>query len=313
MQKPTTPFTQKHLTGIDHLSDGDIAAILDLANHYADEIEKDKHFRRDILKDHTVVNLFFENSTRTRASFDMAAIRLGATPLTLDIGTSSVNKGESLMDTVKMMEAIAQPDAFVVRHSEYGTPAYIAQRVGCPVINAGDSWREHPTQALLDALTIRRARGRLAGLTVAICGDIAHSRVASSNMLLLPRLGAKVRLIAPAALMPQKLPAGIESFDTLESGLPGADIVMMLRLQKERMQAGSIPSESDYFRQYGLTPEKLDHAGPQALVMHPAPMNRGVEISDDAADHPTRSLIMAQAANGVAVRMAVLELLLADR
>ncbi len=302
----------RHLTGIDHLAAADIAAILDRADYFANALA-DKNFRTDTLAGKTIMTLFFENSTRTRMSFEVAAKKLGAEVVNIDIATSSVKKGESLLDTVQTLCAIVRPDAIVVRHSEYSAPAFIANHVDCAVVNAGDSWREHPTQALLDALTIRRRKGTLAGATVAICGDIAHSRVANSNMILLSRMGAHVRIIAPPALMPQKFPAGdIKTFETMEAGLPGADFVMMLRLQKERMQAGLIESEDDYFRQYGLTPERLALAGPQAFVMHPGPMNRGVEISDDAADHE-RSLILEQAANGVPARMAAMEIVLGGR
>lgn len=310
--KPKDGFAQDHLIGIDHLRDADIEAILNLGDHYANRIGDDHGFGSDILRGRRILNLFFENSTRTRASFEIAAKRLGADVVNLDIGTSSVKKGETLRDTVATMEAIVRPDAVVIRHSEYGAPAFIAGHLDCAVINAGDSWREHPTQALLDALTIRRAKGGIAGRTVAICGDIAHSRVARSNMILLTRLGAHVRVIAPDALLPQEFPAdGVRAFATMEDGLAGCDIVMMLRLQKERMQAGLITGESDYFKHYGLTRERLALAAPGALVMHPGPLNRGVEIADDVADDPERSLILTQVRNGVAARMAVLELLLA--
>lgn len=207
-----------------------------------------------------------------------------------------------------------KPDGVIIRHSDYGAPDFAASRMGCPVINAGDSWREHPTQALLDALTIQQEKGRLEGLNIAICGDIAHSRVAASNMILLRKMGAHVRIIAPPALMPEKLPAdGIEKFDTLEDGLKGCDIVMALRIQKERMESGLIDSDEHYFAHYGLTGEKLSLAKPDVRVLHPGPMNRGVEIADEVADDPQRSLILRQVTNGVAVRMAVLDLLLSER
>ena len=311
-QNDAHAFAHGHLTGIEQLSPADIAAILDRADYFADRID-DRAFRPGTLDGKVVMNMFFDNSTRTRMSFEVAAKRLGAEAVNIDISTSSVKKGESLLDTVQTLCAIVRPDALVIRHSEYNAPGFIARHVDCPVINAGDSWREHPTQALLDALTIRRRKGRLAGVTVAICGDIAHSRVANSNMILLSRMGANVRVIAPPALMPQKFPAeGIQTFDSLESGLPGCDIVMMLRLQKERMTAGLIESEQDYFRAFGLTTERLALAKPDALVMHPGPMNRGVEIADDVADHE-RSLILEQVRNGVPARMAAMELLLARR
>lgn len=306
-------FAQDHLIGIDHLSKADIETILARADHYADHLD-DKSFKPDILRGMIVLNLFFENSTRTRVSFEVAAKRLGADVVNIDIGTSSVKKGESLLDTVLTLTTMLRPDAIIIRHSEYNAPGYIAKHVDCPVINAGDSWREHPTQALLDALTIRRRKGKLEGLNIAICGDIAHSRVANSNMILLSRMGANVRVVAPPALMPQKFPAdNIQSFESMETGLPGCDIVMMLRLQKERMVAGLIDSEQDYFRAYGLTEERLALAKPDAYIMHPGPMNRNVEIADDVADHKDRSLILEQVRNGVPTRMAVMELLMTRR
>ena len=306
-------LSQKHLTGIAPLSHDDIHIILDRTSFYAEKIEVDRHYRTDTLRNHTVLTAFFENSTRTRLSFESAARRLGADIVNFETETSSLKKGETLMDTVLTLQATVQPDALIIRHSEYGAPDYIARHVDCAVINAGDSWREHPTQALLDAFTIQGRKGRIEGLNIAICGDIAHSRVAGSNLILLPRLGANVRLIAPPALLPQKLPDGIASYSSMEEGLKGCDIVMMLRLQKERMQAGLINSDRDYFRQYGLTSARLALANRDALVMHPGPMNRGVEIADEVADDPQRSLILEQVYNGVPTRMAVLELLLAGK
>lgn len=294
-----------HLTGIAALSDSDIRTILDRADHYADNKADN-----DLLRGRVIMTLFFENSTRTRVSFEMAAKRLGADVIDFETATSSLSKGETFLDTILNLNAM-RPDAIIIRHHEYGAPDYVAKHVNCPVINAGDSWREHPTQALLDALTIRRAKGRIEGLTVAICGDVAHSRVASSNMRLLTRLGANVRVIAPDFLMPQKFPAdGIQTFTSMEDGLPGCDIVMMLRNQKERMDAGRIPDDVAFHHQYGLTMERLNLAGPQALAMHPGPMNRTVEIADEVADHPERSLILEQVRLGVFTRMAVLDLLL---
>ncbi len=302
----------KHLTGIAGLTDAEIGALLDRADNYADALEKGG-FQSELLRGAVIINMFFEASTRTRTSFELAALRLGAGVINWDAETSALKKGETFADTIAVLNAM-KPDAVIIRHSEYGAPEYLAKRVSCAVINAGDSYREHPTQALLDALTIRRRKGRIEGLTVTICGDIAHSRVAASNMILLSRLGACVRIVAPAALMPDKLPAaGIEKFDTMKKGLPGSDIVMMLRPQKERMQAGLIDSDKKYFEDYGLTREKLDWAGPEALVMHPGPLTRGIEIADDVADDPKRSLILQQVANGVAVRMAALDLLLSAR
>ena len=299
----------KHCTGIQNLSDADIDAILSRAQTYADQINAGQPITPS-LNGRIVMNLFFENSTRTRTSFETAALRLGANVINWDVESSSIKKNESFSDTIQTL-AEYDPDAIIIRHSEYGAPDYVASMVKCPVINAGDSWREHPTQALLDAFTIRQAKGRIEGLTIAICGDIAHSRVAASNMALLTRLGAKVRVIAPDFLMPEKpLAAGIEKFTSMEAGLPGCDIVMMLRNQKERMDPSRMPSDIAFFNQYGLTIDRLDLAQPDACVMHPGPMNRGVEIADDVADDPTRSLILKQVRNGVPVRMAVLDLVI---
>ena len=304
-------LSQPHLTGIGPLSYGDIRAYLDRAAHYAHELEKGD-FVSDALRGRIVLSLFFENSTRTLVSFEMAARRLGAEVVNWNVEASSLKKGESFDDTIKTLNAMG-PDAIVIRHSEYGAPDYVARLVDCPVINAGDSWREHPTQALLDALTIEQARGGIEGLKVAICGDIAHSRVAHSNMILLRKLGAEVHAVAPPTLMPEKFPVeGVQVFGTLEEGIADCDIVMMLRLQKERMQEGMIGSDIEYFRKFGLTHEKLGLASPDALVMHPGPMNRGVEISDEVADDPERSQILKQVRNGVPVRMAVLEMLLRE-
>ncbi len=298
----------KHLTGIDTLAADDRDAILARAQEYATRLEKGKPVKT-VLQGRVILNMFFEHSTRTRTSFEMAAKRLGADVINWDAGSSSLSKGESFADTVSTLNAM-RPDAVVIRHKDFGAPEYVANNVGCPVINAGDSWREHPTQALLDALTLRQHFGGLKGLTVAICGDIAHSRVAASNLRLLPALGVSLRVIAPPALMPRGLQDGIKTFTEMEDGLPGCDAVMMLRLQKERMQEGLIGSDAEFFNRYGLTHDRLDLAGRQAVAMHPGPMNRNVEIADDVADDPARSLILKQVANGVPVRMAVLEKLL---
>lgn len=303
-------FKQKHLIGIEELSLDEINIILDLADYYADRLDE-KEFKPDILRGAIILTLFFEDSTRTRTSFEMAAKRLGADVVNMDVRTSSVNKGESLLDTIQTLNAMLRPDAIILRHNEFGAPKFVSTIVDCPVINAGDSWHEHPTQALLDALTIRRRVGKIDGLTVAICGDIAHSRVATSNMILLTRLGARVRVVAPSALLPEKFPVtGIETFDRMDTGLKGCDVVMMLRNQKERMAAGLITSEDAFFKEYGLTHEKLAFAKPGTFVMHPGPMNRGVEIAGDVADDPTRSLILEQVRNGVPTRMAVMDILL---
>lgn len=306
-------FSPHHLIGIDSLNAAEIGIILDLADYYADRLD-DRSFKPDILRGAIVLTLFFEDSTRTRVSFEMAAKRLGADVVNMDIRTSSMNKGESLTDTIQTLVAGIDPDAIVVRHSEYGAPQFISKLVKCPVINAGDSYREHPTQALLDALTLRRHFGRLEGLRVAICGDIAHSRVASSNMILLRKMGAEVNIVAPPYLKPEKFPAeGINAFDNMKDGLAGCDAVMMLRNQKERMQSGLIESDDAFFRDYGLTYDKLAYAKPHAVVMHPGPMNRGVEIDGGVADDLECSLILEQVRNGVPTRMAVMDLLLKDR
>lgn len=300
----------KHLTGISELSDTDIRVLLDQGHEYADALDKGD-FISDRLKGRVIVNMFLENSTRTRTSFEMAALRLGACLINWDSETSSLKKGESFSDTILTLGAM-RPDALVIRSAEYNAPHAVAQMVECPVINAGDSWREHPTQALLDTLTLERhykTKG-LNGLTIAICGDVSHSRVAGSDMQVFSRLGAKVRVVAPPFLMPNKFPVqDIETFTSLEEGLPGCDIVMMLRNQKERMNEDLVPSDAAFYRQYGLTPERLALANKKAVVMHPAPMNRGVEISDEVADDPHRSLIFKQMQNGVPARMAVLDLL----
>jgi len=306
-------FRHDHLLGIDSLSASEIGIILDLADYYAERLS-DRSFKPDILRGAVVLTLFFEDSTRTRVSFEMAAKRLGADVVNMDIRTSSMNKGESLTDTIQTLVAGIDPDAIVVRHSEYNAPQFIAKLVNCPVINAGDSYREHPTQAILDALTIRRHFGKIEDLRVAICGDIAHSRVANSNMILLRKLGADVHIVAPPFLKPEKFPAeGIKAFDNMKDGLAGCDVVMMLRNQKERMESGLIKSDAEFFRDYGLTYEKLAYAKPHAVVMHPGPMNRGVEIDGDVADDKERSLILEQVKNGVPARMAALDLLLKDR
>lgn len=293
-----------HLTGIDHLSKDDIIALLDRAQDYADRLDRGDEIPQ-ILRGKTIITMFFENSTRTRLSFEMAAVKLGAHVIHWDMETSSLKKNETFLDTVLTVGAM-RPDAVIVRHSEYEAPVFMAKRMGCAIINAGDSWREHPTQGLLDALTIRQAKGRIEGLTITLCGDVAHSRVAASNFGLLSKLGARLRVIAPDFLMPDKFPVpGIETFTRMEDGLPGSDIIMMLRNQKERMDPSRIPDDAAFHRDYGLTRERLALA-PGAFVMHPGPINRGVEIADDVADHPTQSLILKQVQNGVPARMAVL-------
>lgn len=298
----------KHLLGICDLDAQQIETLLNHAQMYADALksgdyDKEKH------KGKVVLHLFFENSTRTLTSFEMAAKRLGAEVINWNKETSSLKKGETFMDTIDTLNAMC-PDAVVIRHSEYGAPNYVARRMDCPVINGGDSWREHPTQALLDALTMRQHFGKLSGLTVAIVGDIAHSRVASSNMGLLTKMGAKVRVIAPPELMPEKLAAeGVDKFHDINEGLNGADVIMSIRPQKERMDKVLI-HDAAYFNDYGLTHARLSHAGQDAIVLDPGPFIRGLQISDELADDKTRFLYAPQVANGIPTRMAVLDVLL---
>ncbi|MEI4196164.1 aspartate carbamoyltransferase catalytic subunit [Roseovarius sp. E0-M6] len=301
-------FAHSHLLGIDPLSPGDITTILDLADQYADLNRRDiKH--SDALAGLTQINMFFENSTRTQASFELAGQRLGADVMSMAMQASSIKKGETLIDTALTLNAM-HPDLLVVRHPHSGAVDLLAQKVNCAVLNAGDGRHEHPTQALLDALTIRQAKGRLHRLSIAICGDIAHSRVARSNIQLLGKMENRVRLIGPPTLMPSGIDAfGVEVFDDMTEGLHDVDVVMMLRLQRERMDGGFIPSEREYYHRYGLDTEKLSHAKPDAIVMHPGPMNRGVEIDGELADDINRSVIQKQVEMGVAVRMAAMDLL----
>jgi aspartate carbamoyltransferase catalytic subunit len=301
-------FRARHLLGIDHLAPDDIRAVLDLSERYVD-LNRRTIKRTDVLAGMTQINMFFEASTRTQASFELAGKRLGADVMTMSVAQSSVRKGETLIDTAMTLNAM-QPDLLVVRHPSSGAVNLLASKVTCAVLNAGDGRHEHPTQALLDALTIRRAKGRIQRLTVAICGDIAHSRVARSNLILLGKMENRIRLIAPATLMPAGVQEfGCEVFDDMAEGLKGADVVMMLRLQRERMDGGFIPSEREYYHRYGLDAEKLAHARPDAIVMHPGPMNRGVEIDGTLADDINRSVIQDQVEMGVAVRMACMDLL----
>ncbi len=285
-----------------------IGAMLDLAESYV-LLNRSGKTQRDLLRGRTLINLFFEDSTRTRTSFELAGKRLGADVLNMSVSTSSVNKGETLLDTAATLNAM-NCDLLVVRHGQSGAPTLLAQKVDASVINAGDGTHEHPTQALLDALTIRRRRGSLEGLIVAICGDILHSRVARSNIHLLTAMGSRVRVVGPPTLLPAEAERlGVEVFHEMREGLRDADIVMALRLQRERMSRGLVPSAREFFRFWGLDAEKLAFAKPDALVMHPGPMNRGVEIDSAVADDPVRSLIREQVEMGVAVRMAVLDIL----
>ena len=306
---PAAQLSGRHLLGIEGLAVPEMQSLLSRSSYFADVITgkvKDEGIA-DILRGISVVNLFFENSTRTRVSFEVAAKHLGASVLNLSVAGSSVKKGETLIDTAVTLNAM-HPDILVVRHRHAGTPLLLSKHVDASVINAGDGRHEHPTQALLDALTIQRKCGQIAGLKIAICGDVANSRVARSNLYLLGALGADVHFVSPSTL----LPAGIDQFGVpvhtdLEAGIEGADIVMMLRLQTERMQGREIPSQHEYFNLFGLNTDKLMRAAPNALVMHPGPMNRGVEIDSVIADDAEKSLIYTQVEMGVAARMACLE------
>jgi aspartate carbamoyltransferase catalytic subunit len=300
-------FTRRHLLGIEGLSRPEIENLLDLADSAVD-VSRQVEKKRATLRGRTLINLFFEASTRTQSSFELAGKRLGADVMNMSVASSSVKKGETLIDTAITLNAM-RPDIIVVRHHQAGAAHLLARKVDCSVVNAGDGAHEHPTQALLDALTIRRNCGRVEGLTVAICGDILHSRVARSNIIALSALGARVRVVGPSTLMPEGIEdSGVEVFHDMKAGLEDADIVMMLRLQRERMTGAFVPSPREYFRYFGLDAEKLAYAKPGALVMHPGPMNRGVEIDSLIADG-AQSRIREQVEMGVAVRMAVLEAL----
>jgi len=306
-EAPTAPFPHRHLLGIEGLSRSEIVTLLDLSEESA-KLGRQVNKKSDDLRGRTLINLFFEASTRTQSSFELAGKRLGADVMNMSIPTSSIQKGETLIDTAVTLNAM-RPDLLVVRHRAAGAVELLAQKVDCCVINAGDGSHEHPTQALLDALTIRRHKNRIEGLIVAICGDIQHSRVARSNILLLNTLGARVRVIAPSTLLGAGIERlGVEVYNSMTDGLADADIVMMLRLQRERMVSSLIPSQREYFHFYGLDYDKLACAKPDALIMHPGPMNRGVEIDSNVADD-SRSVIREQVEMGVAVRMAVLQAL----
>ena len=305
---PFPPYAHRHLLGIAGLSYPDIANLLDRAEAAID-LSRQREKKRGVLRGLTQINLFFEASTRTQASFELAGKRLGADVMNMSVASSSVKKGETLIDTAMTLNAM-RPDLLIIRHQAAGAAALLARKVACSVINAGDGAHEHPTQALLDALTIRRHKGRLDGLTVAICGDILHSRVARSNIILLNTMGAHVRAVGPSTLMPSGIAQmGVSVHTSMEEGISGADVVMMLRLQRERMAGGFVPSVREYFRHFGLDARKLARAKADCLVMHPGPMNRGVEIASEIADGP-QSVIEEQVEMGVAVRMAVMEALM---
>jgi len=301
-------YPHRHLLKIEGLHPPEIAGLLDLAESYV-LLNRSGKTQRDLLRGRTLINLFYEDSTRTRTSFELAGKRLGADVINMSVSSSSVNKGETLLDTAATLNAM-RCDLLVVRHDQSGAPNLLAQKVSSAVINAGDGTHEHPTQALLDALTLRRRRGTLEGLAIAICGDVLHSRVARSNIHLLTTMGGRVRVVGPPTLIPaEAAELGVEVFHDMEAGLAGVDVVMMLRLQKERTSRGLVPSAREYFRFFGLDAAKLARAKPDVLVMHPGPMNRGVEIDSAVADDPVHSVIGEQVEMGVAVRMAVLDVL----
>src|SRR3990172_8469360 len=300
-------FPNRHLLGIEGLSPAEIVGLLDLSEEAA-KLGRQVAKKRDDLRGRTLINLFFEASTRTQSSLELAGKRLGADVMNMSVGTSSVQKGETLIDTAVTLNAM-RPDLLVVRHHAAGAVELLSQKVDCSVINAGDGSHEHPTQALLDALTIRRHKGRIEGLIVAICGDILHSRVARSNIMLLNKLGARVRVVAPSTLLGVGIARlGVQVDSSMHEGLEDADVVMMLRLQRERMTSSLVPSQREYFHFFGLDFDKLARAKPHPMIMHPGPMNRGVEIDSNVADD-ARSAIREQVEMGVAVRIAVLEAL----
>jgi aspartate carbamoyltransferase catalytic subunit len=304
---PAVPFRHRHLLGIEGLAAGEVSEILDIADHYV-ELNRRGGTKGSLLRGRTMVNLFFESSTRTRTSFELAGKRLGADVINMSADGSSVKKGETLLDTAITLNAM-HVDVLVVRHPESGAVKLLSDKVNCVVMNGGDGQHEHPTQALLDALTIRRRKGRLQGLVVVICGDVLHSRVARSNIHLLNTMGARVRVVAPPTLLPGTIERmGVEAYTDMKKGLDGADIVMMLRLQNERMQGALLASAQEFFKYYGLTEEKLELAKPDAIVLHPGPMNRGVEIDSNVADG-RQSVILPQVTFGIAIRMAVMSIL----
>ena len=300
-------ISQKHLLGIQDLSISDVKLILDEAKKFI-SLNKSKNKKLDILRGKTQINLFFEPSTRTQSSFELAGKRLGADVMSMNITNSAIKKGETLIDTAMTLNAM-HPDIIVVRHQDSGASNLLSQKVNCSVLNAGDGRREHPTQALLDALTIIEKKKKIEGLRIAICGDILHSRVARSNIFLLNMLGAEVHIVAPTNLMPKDIEKfGVKTFSNMKDGLKDCDIVMMLRLQNERMSSSFLSSNREYYEYYGLTPDKLEKAKKDAIIMHPGPMNRGIEIDTKLADDINKSVIKEQVELGVAVRMACLKI-----
>ena len=305
--KKAIKVSQKHLLGIQDLKISEVKYILNEAQQFI-ELNRSKNKKLDILKGKTQINLFFEPSTRTQSSFELAGKRLGADVMSMNIVNSAIKKGETLIDTAMTLNAM-HPDIIVIRHQDSGACNLLSQKVNCSVLNAGDGRREHPTQALLDALTIINRKKNIEGLKIAICGDILHSRVARSNIYLLTMLGAEVNIVGPSNLLPKDLEKlGVQLFTDMKKGVKDCDIVMMLRLQNERMTSSYLSSNREYYEYYGLSPEKLDHAKPDALVMHPGPMNRGIEIDTILADDINKSVIKEQVELGVAVRMACLKI-----
>ena len=300
-------ISQKHLLGIQDLYISDVKLILDEAKKFI-SLNKSKNKKLDILRGKTQINLFFEPSTRTQSSFELAGKRLGADVMSMNITNSAIKKGETLIDTAMTLNAM-HPDIIVVRHQDSGASNLLSQKVNCSVLNAGDGRREHPTQALLDALTIIEKKKKIEGLRIAICGDILHSRVARSNIFLLNMLGAEVNIVAPTNLMPKDIEKfGVKTFSNMKEGVKDCDIVMMLRLQNERMSSSFLSSNREYYEYYGLTPDKLEKAKKDAIIMHPGPMNRGIEIDTKLADDINKSVIKEQVELGVAVRMACLKI-----
>ena len=299
-------LSSHHLLSIEGMTKDEIQKLLDRADFFAN---LDRHSDTKFLPGYVVLNVFFENSTRTRVSFELAARRLGAEVINISLINSSIKKGESLLDTASTLNAM-KPDLLIVRHPHSGAPLLFADYLNCSIINAGDGRHEHPTQALLDALTIKRKIGRLEDLKISICGDIANSRVARSNIHLLTTMGAEVRCVAPSTLMPSNLEKlNVKCFYNMDEGIKNSDVIMLLRLQNERMSGTENPSEREYFKFFGLDEKKLSLASPNAVIMHPGPMNRGVEIASSLADDPSRSLIKTQVEMGVAVRMSIIEAL----
>jgi aspartate carbamoyltransferase catalytic subunit len=301
-------LTADNLHGIIHLGDEDIEFLIKRATGYQASLLNGDNVEKS-LSGHNILSLFFEDSTRTRTSFEIAAKRLGAEWINIDLSTSSLKKGETLTDTIQTLYAIVKPSAIVTRHNENGFSELVSEHVSCPVINAGDGNNEHPTQALLDLLTIKSRFQSLDGLKIAICGDIAHSRVANSNIHLLSRNGIKLNIIAPESLMPEaEYPYDLSYFTNMDDGLQGVNGIMMLRIQKERMKSTDLPNMDEYYRHFGLTYERLSNASPNAFVMHPGPVNRNIEIESSLVDDPDRSLVLEQVENGVPTRMAVLDM-----